>query len=164
MTLRKGDRWMLKAKMKAVLLTVAGALLVATAPAAAQAPESQQLPSDNYATEQQKKHDHGHGHWQKEDREKHMARRLKHLQEAAQYFGISIEGKSAKELHAELKSIRTSNPAKWEQFKAERKAKRLAALQEEAKRLGISTEGKTTKQICAEIVKKRKLNGSKVKQ
>jgi hypothetical protein len=81
----------------------------------------------------------------------HKAYRMKRLKEAADYFGISTEGKSAKQLHKEIKAAREADSAKWDRFKAEQKAKRLARLQEVAKGLGIETQGKNAQQLRKEI-------------
>ncbi|WP_219833908.1 hypothetical protein [Paenibacillus sp. R14(2021)] len=143
-------------KQLAVLGTAA-ALLLAGMPvhAMATAPSTeQQLPSSEQMQaqhEQERDHwrwsGHGHGH----NREERQARKLEHMKEAAQYFGIASEGKSAEQLHKELKEARKANPAKWEKFKAEKQAQRLARLQETAKRLGIATEGKSARQLHKEI-------------
>lgn len=122
-------------------------------PAFAQAatPSSEQLQAQH---EQERDHWRfgGHGH----NKEERKARKLEFMTEAAQYFGISTEGKTAEQLHKELKAARDANPAKWEKFKAQKKAQRMLRMQETAKQLGISTEGKTAKQLHEEIREKCK--------
>ncbi|RAP73801.1 hypothetical protein [Paenibacillus montanisoli] len=136
-----------------IAIGTAAALLLSAVPALAQqiaTPPSDQLEAQH---EQERNHWGGDHHFGKNG-EEHKARKLKHLQEAAGYFGISTEGKSAEQLIKELKAARDADPAKWEKFKAEMKAKRLAKLQEKAAALGIKTEGKSAKQLREEICKK----------
>ncbi|QHT62953.1 hypothetical protein GXP70_25315 [Paenibacillus lycopersici] len=130
-------------------LGTAAALLLTALPVYAQAatPSSEQLQAQHEQERDHWRFGGGHGH----KSEVRKARKLELMQEAAQYFGIATEGKSAEQLHKELKAAREANPAKWEKFKAEKKAQRLARLQETAKRLGIATEGKSAKQLHDEI-------------
>jgi len=164
---------MMRTAVRSLLLTASGLLVISAQLASAhpghdarqwnqqksavqtQGLEPQQQEQQEQQHEQQRHLKRGH-----RNSEEHQARRLKHLQEAAQYFGISTQGKSAKQLHDELKATRASDPAKWDKFKAAHKAKRLANLQEAAEREGISTKGKTARQICDELRKARE-NGAK---
>ncbi|UVI31295.1 hypothetical protein [Paenibacillus spongiae] len=132
--------------INSIVLTAAGALLLSVVPAFAQ--NGTHPPSGEPS---QAEHHHMDRDKGKAGSEEHKARKLEHLKEAAKYFGISTEGKTAQQLHEELKAARTKDKAKWEQFKAEHKAMRMAKLQEKAKSLGISTEGKSMKQLCQEI-------------
>lgn len=155
------------------VLGTAAALLLSVTPAYGQAvtPSSEQLQAQRQQQEQDEKQaqqeqqgqqgqteqerDHwrwgggGHGHGR--NHEQRQARKLEHMKEAAQYFGISTEGKTAKQLHDELKAARKANPAKWDKFIAAKKAEHLARLQETAKSMGIQTEGKSAKQLHDEI-------------
>ena len=149
----------------AVLGTTATLLLTAL-PAYVQAgtPSSEQLQQTQQEQEQEGDHwrfggdREGHGH----NREGREARKLEFMKEAAQYFSISTQGKTAEQLEKELVTARKENPAKWEKFKAEKKSQHLARLQETAKRLGISTEGKTSRQLQQEI--REKCNNRTIKQ
>ncbi|MBW7476448.1 hypothetical protein K0T92_17075 [Paenibacillus oenotherae] len=91
-----------------------------------------------------------HGEW-KAMHEERRAYRMKRLKEAAQYFGIATEGKSAKQLHKELRAASKADKAKWERFRREQSAKRLARLQSIAAKLGIATQGKTARQLYRDI-------------
>ncbi|MCQ6562624.1 hypothetical protein [Paenibacillus mendelii] len=135
-----------KTWIRSIVLTAAGALVLAAVPAFAQ---NETNPPSGSSPQVEQHHMDRH-QW-KAGSEKHKARKLEHLKEAAAYFGISTEGKTAEQLHEELKAARTKDQAKWERFKAEHKAKHMAKLQETAKSLGISTEGKSHKQLCHEI-------------
>ncbi|QHW33070.1 hypothetical protein GZH47_21205 [Paenibacillus rhizovicinus] len=130
-------------------LGTAAALLLTAMPICAQAatPSSEQLQAQHEQERDHWRFGGGHGH----KSEARKARKLEFMQEAAQYFGIATEGKSAEQLHKELKAAREANPAKWEKFKSEKKAQHMARLQDTAKRLGISTEGKTARQLQDEI-------------
>ena len=130
-------------------LGTAAALLLTAMPVYAQAstPSSEQLQAQHEQERDHWRFGSGHGH----KGEERKARRLAFMQEAAQYFGIATEGKSAEQLHKELKAAKEANPAKWEKFMASKKAQRMARLQDTAKRLGISTEGKSARQLHEEI-------------
>ncbi|AZN43249.1 hypothetical protein [Paenibacillus albus] len=152
-----------------IVLGSAAALLLSAVPAYAQEPVSTATPPSEQLEAQ---HEQERGHWRwshhgKGDHGKgdhgpnHEARKLKHLNEAAAYFGIKTEGKSTEQIIKELKAARDANPAKWDKFKTEMKAKRLAHLQEMAKGLGIKTEGKTAHQLREEIHAKCKESAKK---
>jgi len=162
---------MKRTAVRSLLLAASGVLVISAQLASAHpghdtqqwvqqkpAEQTQALEPQQHEQHEQKSH-LKRGHWQSGG-EEHQARRLKHLQEAAKYFGLSTQGKSAKQLHDELKAIRAADPAKWEKFKAAHKAKRLANLQEAAERHGIATKGKTARQICDELRKVQE-NGAK---
>ncbi|MFC4812930.1 hypothetical protein [Paenibacillus sp. GCM10023250] len=132
-------------------LGTAAALLLTAMPVYAQAatPPSEQLQAQHEQERDHWRFGGGHGHGYKHgDRE---ARKLEFMKDAAQYFGISTEGKSADQLKKEVKAAKDADPAKWDKFIAAKKAQRLTRLQDTAKRLGISTEGKTAKQLHDEI-------------
>ncbi|WP_308636222.1 hypothetical protein [Paenibacillus silvisoli] len=138
-----------------IAIGTAAALLLSAVPAMAE-PSVSTPPSDQLEAQHEQERGHwGRDHHDGKNSEERKARKLKHLQEAAGYFGISTEGKSAEQLIKELKAAREADPAKWEKFKGEMKAKRLARLQEKASALGIKTEGKSAKQLREEICKKR---------
>ncbi|WP_090581128.1 hypothetical protein [Paenibacillus sp. OV219] len=150
------------------VLGSAAALLLAAVPAYAQEPVSTATPPSEQLEAQ---HEQERGHWRwshhgkgdhgKGEHGHHEARKLKHLNEAAAYFGIKTEGKSTEQIIKELKAAREADPAKWDKFKTEMKAKRLVHLQEIAKGLGIKTEGKTAHQLREEIHAKCKESAKK---
>lgn len=74
---------------------------------------------------------------------------LKKLQEQAKKLGISTEGKTAKQLLAEIKEKRKASLASKHQGN-------LKALQTRAQKLGIPTDGKTAKELLAAIKAKQK--------
>ncbi|WP_148505189.1 hypothetical protein [Paenibacillus beijingensis] len=82
---------------------------------------------------------------------RHEAWRLERLREAASYFGIQSDGKSAEQLKAEIMAMKTKDSAKWEAFKKSMKAKRFERLKQFAASQGISTEGKTEQQLRNEL-------------
>lgn len=139
-----------------ISILAAALLLMSASPAYARLDAAK--PEQTEQTEQEHWHgskgqrDAGHAHkdWQAV-REQHRAFRLHRLQDAAKYFGISTEGKSAKQLHEDLRAARNNDKAKWERYKAEFQAKRLAHLQKIAAKLGIAYEGKTTRELRREI-------------
>ncbi|WP_274649120.1 hypothetical protein [Paenibacillus humicola] len=153
-------KWVNIKRNAALAALLTGALLLAAVPVPAfGAPEA--APGGQSGQNEQAGHDwkDDRGHW----REHHEARKLKHLKEAAEYFGIATEGKTADQLRTELKAAKEKDAAKWERFKAEHKAKRLERLQTIARKLGISTEGKSAKQLREEIraVCREKRNAAK---
>jgi len=91
-------------------------------------------------------------------KEEFEAFRLRKLQEMAQYFGISTDGKSAAQLKQELEAAKAANAEKWEAYKAEQKAKRLELLRKDAAEHGIDTKGKSAGQLHEEL---RKVHGDK---
>ncbi|MFC4100862.1 hypothetical protein [Paenibacillus xanthanilyticus] len=131
----------------------------ASAFAAPQAPEAAKEPLmkterfEDYADER--------GKAMQGEHHRHGAKRLK---EAAEYFGIQTEGKTAEQLRDELRKVRQEQPEKWAKFKAEHKAKRLTMLQAEAKRLGIATEGKDLRQLHKEVREARRAECEKAKK
>jgi hypothetical protein len=142
-------KWLNK---KWIVLAAAAALSMAAVPVYAQSNAS--APSNTPSlqeNEQTAREQLERGHEHSKAARDHKAYRMKRLKEAADYFGISTEGKSAKQLHKELKAAREADSAKWDRFKAEQKAKRLARLQEVAKGLGIETQGKNAQQLRKEI-------------
>ncbi|REE85323.1 hypothetical protein A8990_11252 [Paenibacillus taihuensis] len=146
-----------------VVLGSAAALLLSAVPAYADpvstaTPPSEQLEAQH---EQERSHWRFSHHGKGDHGANHEARKLKHLNEAAAYFGIKTEGKSTEQIIKELKAAREADPAKWDKFKTEMKAKRLTHLQEVAKGLGIKTEGKTAHQLREEIRAKCKDSAKK---
>jgi len=97
-------------------------------------------------------------HKKRMSKEEFEAFRLRKLQEMAQYFGISTDGKSAAQLKQELESAKAANAEKWEAYKAEQKAKRLELLRKDAAEHGIDTKGKSAGQLHEEL---RKAHGGK---
>ncbi|MFC5649658.1 hypothetical protein ACFPYJ_11100 [Paenibacillus solisilvae] len=139
------NRFRLNWKLSAAIAAAACTLLFLVIPAHAQ---REAEPSAQQQLQPEAKQDHGRFGM---NREEHRAYRLERLKEAADYFNISTDGKSAAQLHKEVKAARAANKEKWEQFKQEQSGKRLARLQKIAAELGIKTEGKTAKQLHAEI-------------
>jgi hypothetical protein len=131
-------KWIVSAAAAALLLTASP---VYAEPAGTSADQTQRQPDSG----KDSGHHHNHSH------HGNKAHRLERLKEAAEYFGISTEGKTEEQLRHELKEAREKDKAKWERFKAEHKAKRLNRLQEIAAKLGISTEGKSARQLRQEI-------------
>lgn len=138
----------------AAMLLFGGASALAT-PEAAKEPQTQTERFEDAAQTREQ--------W-KAMRDEHYRHGAKRLQEAAEYFGIKTEGKTAEQLRDELKKVRQEQPEKWAKFKAEHKAKRLAKLQEEAKRLGIATEGKDLRQLHKEVREARRAECEKAKK
>lgn len=132
-----------------VILGTAAALLLTVSPAYVQAstPSTEQIQAQHEQERDHWRFAGGHGR----NNEERQARKLEFMKEAAQYFGISTEGKTVEQLQGELKAARNANPAKWEKFKSQKQAQRLSRLQDMAKQMGISTEGKTASQLHEEI-------------
>ena len=99
------------------------------------------------STEEQRHH---HKHMSKEQLQAHKLDKLKRL---ANYFEIETEGKSAKELRAEIEKAKNEQPEKWELFKQKFRAQRLEEIRQIAKSQGISIEGKTEQQLREELHK-----------
>lgn len=159
---QKECRTIMNTWTKTCVSAAAAAMLLfggASAFAASQAPESAKEPQtkteriEDYADEHRKAMEGEH--------RRHGAKRLK---EAAEYFGIKTEGKTAEQLRDELRKVRREQPEKWAKFKAEHKAKRLAMLQAEAKRLGVATEGKDLRQLHKEVREARRAECEKAKK
>lgn len=139
-----------------ILISAAALLLISASPAHArhEAPKPEQAQQTEQEQWRSRSGQQDAGHEGKDwhaAREQHRAFRLQRLKEAAEYFGIATEGKSAKQLHEELRTARHADKAKWERYKAEFRAKRLAHLQKIAAKLGIAVEGKTMRELSRDI-------------
>lgn len=138
----------MKLYMKATLAAVAAVLLTATplpaATYAAEATETVQAnpseataaPDANAAQEQDKEK---REHW-----EKHKKVHLERMKQMAVLLGIDIEGKSAKQIHEEIRKLKHGEPG-------ESAADRLARLNKLATRLGIDPKGKSADELTQEI-------------
>lgn len=141
--------------LTAYTLPVGAAGLQSSTPEAVQT-ESQQEQTDKHEHSFQDKHNkHNKGKMTKEEFE---AYRLRKLREMAEYFGISINGKSAEQLKQEVEAAKSANAEKWEAYKAEQKAERFERLRKEATEHGIETKGKTAGQLHEEL---KKIHGDK---
>jgi len=105
---------------------------------------------ESKSTREQRQSSHLHKRMTKEQLQAHKLNKMKKL---ATYFGIETEGKSAKQLRAELEQAKKAQPEKWDMFKQQFRAKKLEEIREFAKSKGISIEGKTEEQLRDELHK-----------
>lgn len=141
----------MKLYMKATLAAMATVMLLATLlPAATYAAEAtgavQATPSEaeagaaapdaNAVQEQDRKK---REHW-----EKHKKVHLERMKQMAVLLGIEVEGKSAKQIHEEIRKLKHGEPG-------ESAADRLARLNKLATRLGIDPKGKSADELTEEI-------------
>jgi transcriptional regulator of heat shock response len=99
-----------------------------------------------------KQHKHSHTHSPKKMTSEDIKQmRLEKLQRMAQYFDISIEGKSLDQLRSEIEQAKKAQPQKWEAFKQQFRAQKLEKVRQYAKSKGITIEGKSLEQLHDEL-------------
>lgn len=110
------------------------------------------MDSHSDASSHSTSHSHGDSHMHKKMSSEDIKQmRMKKMKRLAQYFGISVEGKTLDQLRAEIDQAKKEQPEKWEAFKQEFRAKKLEKMREYAKSKGIDTEGKSLQQLHDEL-------------
>lgn len=107
---------------------------------------------DKQSNSMEEKHHSSH-HYKNMSKEEMQALKLTKMKKLAAYFEIETEGKSVKQLRAEIEQAKKDQPEKWEMFKQQFRAKKLEEMREFAKSQGISIEGKTEQQLREELHK-----------
>ena len=79
------------------------------------------------------------------------ARKLEMLKDAAAYFGLRSEGKTAEQLRQEVRAAKEKHPEKWASFKAAQHEKQFLRLKEFAAKQGINVQGKSEEQLKNEL-------------